>query len=178
MIEKKFTNLQFQWTFESIGNNMPTIMLTTIILTYSINAYLTAIFLPINFIVALISSSILQLGRFAVVFIDFLNPTDVRSVYPSRIALGATVIALIELFFGLQKDYIGYEFLTMFFFTGTIICFGYLLEINFVNKGIEAYGIGFKVVKKRNRQSKPKPPIKQINIDVPKILPNFINTTF
>jgi hypothetical protein len=177
-MEKKFTNNQFKWTFESIGDNMPTIMLTTIILTYGINAYLTAIFLPLPFLVALIASVILQLGRFAVVFMDFLNPTDTKSAYPPRIALGATVVALIELFFGLQKDYQGYEFISMFLFVGTIICFGYLLEINFVNKGIEAYGIGVKPVKRRRRESKPKPVTKNNEVALPKILPNFINTTF
>jgi hypothetical protein len=103
-MEKNFTNIQFKWTFESIADNIPTIMLLTIILTYGVNAYLTAIFLPINFWVALAATSILQLGRFAVVFMDFLNPTKGRSPYPPKIALGATIIALIELFFGLQDN--------------------------------------------------------------------------
>ncbi len=153
-MEKNFTNLQFKWTFESISDNIPTIMLLTIILTYGINAYLTALFLPINFWVALAATSILQLGRFAVVFMDFLNPTKGRSPYPPKIALGATIIALIELFFGLQESYSGNEFITMFFFIGTVISFGYLLEINFVNKGVEAYGlIEPKPIKRRKRKT-------------------------
>ena len=48
-MEKNFTNTQFKWTFESISDNIPTIMLITILLTYGINAYLTAIFLPLDF---------------------------------------------------------------------------------------------------------------------------------
>lgn len=153
-MEKNFTNLQFKWTFESISDNIPTIMLLTIILTYGINAYLTALFLPINFWVALAATSILQLGRFAVVFMDFLNPTKGRSPYPPKIALGATIIALIELFFGLQESYSGNEFITMFFFIGTVIAFGYLLEINFVNKGVEAYGLTEpKPIKRRKRKT-------------------------
>jgi hypothetical protein len=153
-MEKNFTNTQFKWTFESISDNIPTIMLLTIVLTYGVNAYLTAIFLPINFWVAITASTILQLGRFAVVFMDFLNPTKGRSPFPPKIALGATVIALIEVFFGLMEKYSGSEFITMFFFVGTIVCFGYLLEINFVNKGVEAYGINEPKIIKRRRKRK------------------------
>lgn len=152
-MEKNFNNLQFKWTFESISDNIPTIMLLTIVLTYGINAYLTAIFLPIDFWLAIISASILQLGRFAVVFMDFLNPTKGRSTYPPKIALGATVIALLEIFFGLQGKYEGGEFITMFLFVGTIVVFGYLLEINFVDKGVEAYGL---IETKPKRKRKPR----------------------
>jgi hypothetical protein len=67
---------------------------------------------------------------------DFLNPTKGRSTYPPKIALGATLVALVEMFFGLQdKVFEGGEFITMFLFIGTIVVFGYLLEINFVDKG-------------------------------------------
>jgi len=152
-MEKNFTNTQFRWTFESISDNIPTIMLITILLTYGINAYLTAIFLPLDFWLAIIAASILQLGRFAVVFMDFLNPTKGRSTYPPKIALGATIVALIEIFFGLQEHYEAGEFITMFLFVGTIIVFGYLLEINFVDKGVEAYGINEpKIIKRRRRK--------------------------
>ena len=152
-MEKNFTNTQFKWTFESISDNIPTIMLVTILLTYGINAYLTAIFLPLDFWLAIIAASILQLGRFAVVFMDFLNPTKGRSTYPPKIALGATIVALIEIFFGLQEHYDGGEYITMFLFVGTIIVFGYLLEINFVDKGVEAYGINEpKIIKRRRRK--------------------------
>jgi hypothetical protein len=153
-MEKNFTNTQFKWTFESISDNIPTIMLVTILLTYGINAYLTAIFLPLDFWLAIIAASILQLGRFAVVFMDFLNPTKGRSTYPPKIALGATIVALIEIFFGLQEHYEGGEYITMFLFVGTIIVFGYLLEINFVDKGVEAYGINEpKIIKRRRRKT-------------------------
>jgi hypothetical protein len=165
-MEKNFTNTQFKWTFESISDNIPTIMLITILLTYGINAYLTAIFLPLDFWLAIIAASILQLGRFAVVFMDFLNPTKGRSTYPPKIALGATIVALIEIFFGLQEHYEGGEYITMFLFVGTIIVFGYLLEINFVDKGVEAYGINEPKIIKRRRKRKSIVEIK--NEEVPK----------
>jgi hypothetical protein len=62
-------------------------------------------------------------------------------------------VALIEIFFGLQEHYEGGEYITMFLFVGTIIVFGYLLEINFVDKGVEAYGINEpKIIKRRRRK--------------------------
>jgi hypothetical protein len=94
----------------------------------------------------------LQFGRFAVVFIDFLNPSDKRSKYPPRVAAAATVIALLELWFSIQGQSTGAEFYAMFFFIGAIICFGYVLEIQFIEKGIEAYGIGIKEPKTRRRR--------------------------
>jgi hypothetical protein len=93
----------------------------------------------------------LQFGRFAVVFIDFLNPSDKRSKYPPRVAAAATVIALLELWFSIQGQSTGAEFWAMFFFIGAIICFGYVLEIQFIEKGIEAYGIGTKEPRTRRR---------------------------
>ena len=174
-MEKNFTNTQFKWTFESISDNIPTIMLVTILLTYGINAYLTAIFLPLDFWLAIIAASILQLGRFAVVFMDFLNPnpTKGRSTYPPKIALGATVVALVEIFFGLQEQYQGGEFITMFLFVGTIVVFGYLLEINFVDKGVEAYGINEpKVIKRRKRRV----PAKKVNADEPKESKGYVTS--
>jgi hypothetical protein len=54
----------------------------------------------------------------------------------------------------LQEHYEGGEYITMFLFVGTIIVFGYLLEINFVDKGVEAYGINEpKIIKRRRRKT-------------------------
>ncbi len=61
----------------------------------------------------------------------------------------------------------GAEFYAMFFFIGTIICFGYVLEIQFIEKGIEAYGIGMKSPRKRNVPSKGKEPVQIKKIDLP-----------
>ena len=76
-------------------------------------------------------------------------------------------MALIEIFFGLQEHYEGGEFITMFLFVGTIIVFGYLLEINFVDKGVEAYGINeTKIIRRRKR----KIIIKNVPEDLPKVV--------
>jgi hypothetical protein len=102
----------------------------------------------------------LQFGRFAIVFIDFLNPSEKRSPYPAKVAAGATVVALLELYFSIQGQSTGAEFYAMFIFIGTVICFGYFLEIQFIEKGIEAYGIGMKAPRKRNTTKKEKEPVK------------------
>jgi hypothetical protein len=139
---------------------MPKIIFTGIILTYLITAALNVYFLPLPLLLSIPASLMLQFGRFAVVFIDFLNPSDKRSKYPPRVAAAATVIALLELWFSIQGQSTGAEFWTMFFFIGAIICFGYVLEIQFIEKGIEAYGIGIKTPRKRNVTKKDKEPVK------------------
>ena len=130
---------------------MPKIIFTGIILTYLITAALNVYFLPLPLLLSIPASLMLQFGRFAVVFIDFLNPSDKRSKYPPRVAAIATVIALLELWFSIQGQSTGAEFYAMFFFIGAIICFGYVLEIQFIEKGIEAYGIGVKEPRTRRR---------------------------
>jgi hypothetical protein len=130
---------------------MPKIIFTGIILTYLITAALNVYFLPLPLLLSIPASLMLQFGRFAVVFIDFLNPSEKRSKYPPRVAAAATVIALLELWFSIQGQSTGAEFWAMFFFIGAIICFGYVLEIQFIEKGIEAYGIGVKEPRTRRR---------------------------
>ena len=121
-------------------------------MTYLITAALNVYFLPLPLYLSIPASLMLQFGRFAVVFIDFLNPSDKRSKYPPRVAAIATVIALLELWFSIQGQTTGAEFWAMFFFIGAIICFGYVLEIQFIEKGIEAYGIGVKEPRQRRRR--------------------------
>jgi len=95
----------------------------------------------------------LQFGRFAIVFINFLNPIGKVSKVPEYVALGAMIVAILELLFSLEQDFVGSEFWSMFLFIGTIISFGYFLEINFIKKGIDAYGLN-KTKKTRTRKPK------------------------
>jgi hypothetical protein len=150
-MKKNFNNQNFEWLFQDITSSMPKIIFTGIILTYLITAALNVYFLPLPLLLSIPASLMLQFGRFAVVFIDFLNPSDKRSKYPPRVAAIATVIALLELWFSIQGQTTGAEFYAMFFFIGAIICFGYVLEIQFIEKGIEAYGIGVKEPRTRRR---------------------------
>jgi hypothetical protein len=159
-MKKNFNNQNFEWLFQDITSYMPKIIFTGIILTYLITAALNVYFRPLPLLLSIPASLMLQFGRFAVVFIDFLNPSDKRSKYPPRVAAVATLIALLELWFSIQGQTTGTEFWAMFFFIGAIICFGYVLEIQFIEKGIEAYGIGIKTPRKRNVTKKDKEPVK------------------
>jgi hypothetical protein len=154
-MKTNFTNIQFEWLFKDISSSMPKIIFTGIILTYMITAALNVYFLPLPLLLSIPASIMLQFGRFAVVFIDFLNPSPKRSKYPAKVAGGATVVALAELFFSIQGDMVGAEFWATFLFIGAIICFGYVLEIQFIEKGLDAYGIGVKQPRSR------KPAVKQ-----------------
>ena len=164
-MKKNFNNQNFEWLFDDITSTMPKIIFVGIILTYAITAALNVYFLPLPLLLSIPASLMLQFGRFAIVFIDFLNPSSKRSKYPPKVAAIATVVALLELFFSIQGQATGAEFYAMFFFIGTIICFGYVLEIQFIEKGIEAYGIGMKAPRKRNVPSKGKEPV-QMNTTV------------
>ena len=164
-MKKNFNNQNFEWLFDDITSTMPKIIFVGIILTYAITAALNVYFLPLPLMLSIPASLMLQFGRFAIVFIDFLNPSTKRSKYPPKVAAIATVVALLELFFSIQGQATGAEFYAMFFFIGTIICFGYVLEIQFIEKGIEAYGIGMKAPRKRSVPKKDKEPV-QMNTTV------------
>ena len=159
-MKKNFNNQTFEWLFNDIASSMPKIIFVGIILTYLITAALNVYFLPLPLLLSIPASLMLQFGRFAIVFIDFLNPSEKRSPYPAKVAAGATVVALLELYFSIQGQSTGAEFYAMFIFIGTVICFGYFLEIQFIEKGIEAYGIGMKTPRKRNVSKKEKEPVK------------------
>jgi hypothetical protein len=159
-MKKNFNNQNFEWLFDDIASSMPKIIFVGIILTYLITAALNVYFLPLPLMLSIPASLMLQFGRFAIVFIDFLNPSEKKSPYPAKVAAGATVVALLELFFSIQGQTSGAEFYAMFIFIGTVICFGYFLEIQFIQKGIEAYGIGMKTPRKRNVSKKDKEPVK------------------
>ena len=148
-----FVSKKFELLFEDIVNIMPGVIFYGIILTYCITAALNVYFLPIPYYLSVPACIMLQFGRFAIVFINFLNPTGKVSKVPEYVALGAMIVAILELLFSLEQDFVGGEFWSMFLFIGTIISFGYFLEINFIKKGIDAYGLN-KTKKTRTRKPK------------------------
>lgn len=157
-----FVSKKFELLFEDIVNVMPNVIFYGIILTYCITAALNVYFLPIPYYLSVPASIMLQFGRFAIVFINFLNPTGKVSKVPEYVALGAMVVAILELLFSLDKDFQDAQFWSMFLFIGTIISFGYFLEINFIKKGIDAYGLN-KTKKSRTRKPKEKVQTIQLN---------------
>jgi len=157
-----FVSKKFELLFEDIVNVMPNVIFYGIILTYCITAALNVYFLPIPYYLSVPASIMLQFGRFAIVFINFLNPTGKVSKVPEYVALGAMVVAILELLFSLEKDFQDAQFWSMFLFIGTIISFGYFLEINFIKKGIDAYGLN---KTKKSRTRKPKERVQTIQLN-------------
>ncbi len=139
---KQFVNPAFAAIYDGITANMPSITFWGIIATYLVTAALNVHFIPLPLYISIPAALAIQFGRFAVVFMDFLNPTGTRSPWPGIVATLATVTALAELAFSLAgMDQKGNEFWALFLFGGMVIAFGYILEINFIRKGAEAFGM-------------------------------------
>lgn len=139
---KNFRNPAFAEIYEGITRSMPVITFGGIIGTYLITAALTTYFIPLPLYMAIPAALAVQFGRFAVVFMDFLNPTGTRSVWPPIIATGATIVASIELAFSiLHLEWADNKFWAVFLFGGMVIMFGYILELQFIHKGAEAFGM-------------------------------------
>lgn len=138
-----FVNPAFAGIFDGVTAYMPQITFYGIIATYAITALLNVFFIPLPFYVSIPAAVAIAFTRFAIVFMDFLNPTGRRSVWPLIIAFGLTVVALVELGFSIQEFGWGEQkFWATFLFGSTIIAGGYLLEVNFIAKGAEAFGLG------------------------------------
>ena len=143
---KNFQNRAFEDLFQSITANMPGLTFFGIILTYGITAALNVYFLPLPAMYAVPAALAVQFGRFAVVFTDFLNPTGKRSPWPPVIATGATVIALVEFGYSVQdmqleSTWTDARYWSVYLFGSMLIVFGYILELNFISKGAEGYGM-------------------------------------
>lgn len=143
MSVNKFVNPAFAEIFNSIAARMPHITFWGIIAAYAITAALNVHFIPLPLFLAIPGALAIQFGRFAIVFMDFLNPTGVKSPWPVIIATAATFLALTELAFSIPRTEagIGSEWWALFLFGSMVICSGYVLEVNFIRKGAEAFGM-------------------------------------
>jgi len=133
------SNPAFVKLLEKIQRVIPISIFVWIILTYTVTAIINIYFLPLPLWLSIPASIIIQGARAMIVFVNFLNhPAISRSKVPSRIALFATIIALLELLISIfGGDAPLYHKTTLFLFFGIIILFGYFLEINFVKMGEE-----------------------------------------
>ena len=170
---KGFVNPAFASIFDGITRNMPAITFWGILATYAVTAALNVWSIPLPVYISIPAALAIQFGRFAIVFVDFLNPTGKRSTLPAIIATAATVVALLELSFSLQHLKMeGAEYWSMFLFGGMVIMFGYLLEINFIKKGAEAFGLTNEaqqgaatgLMQQQPAQALPAPPPPQIDV--------------
>lgn len=147
-MKQNFKNPAFAEIFEGITANMPFLTFYGIIFTYAVTAALNVFFIPLPWYISALAAVAIQFGRFSVVFMDFLNPTGRRSPYPTLVATLATIVATVELAYSIQGRFTGSEFWAIFLFGGMLISFGYLLEVNFIAKGAEAFGMtGKKVIR-------------------------------
>jgi len=141
---QNFVNPAFLAIFKSITKFMPAITFYGIIGTYLITAALNVYFIPLPLYISIGAALAIQFGRFAIVFMDFLNPTGHRSVFPGLIATLATVVSLTELAFSIQDmGWTGPKFWSVMLFGSLMILFGYFLEINFIAKGAIAFGMSY-----------------------------------
>jgi len=131
------SNPAFVKLLEKIQRVIPNVMFIWIFITYLITAIINIYFLPLPLWITIPISLVIQGSRFLVVFMNFLNnPTIFKSNMPSKIALLATILALIELLFTLMNRTATItENASIFLFFGNIVIFGYFLEINFVKMG-------------------------------------------
>lgn len=140
---QNFVNPAFAEIYQGITARMPSITFYGVIITYAVTAALNVFFIPLPLYISIPAALALQFGRFAIVFMDFLNPTGVRTPWPPLIAAVATIVALTELGFSCQDiGFTGAKFWAVFLFGASVISFGYLLEVNFISKGAEAFGMG------------------------------------
>lgn len=144
--QHNFQSDTFRELMEGITRNVPALMFFGIVVTYAVTAMLNIHVIPLPPMIAIPAAIMIQFGRFAVVFMDFLNPTGNRSKWPPAIATFATIVALIELGFSIQDmaEASGWSvarYWSVYLFGAMLIGFGYILELNFIEKGAEAYGM-------------------------------------
>jgi hypothetical protein len=131
------SNPSFVKLLEKIQRVIPNVMFIWIFITYLITAVINIYFLPLPLWITIPISLVIQGSRFLVVFMNFLNnPTIFKSDIPSKIALFATILALVELLFTLMNRTATItENASIFLFFGNIILFGYFLEVHFIKMG-------------------------------------------
>jgi hypothetical protein len=144
--QHNFQSDTFRELMEGITRNVPALMFFGIVVTYAVTAMLNIHVIPLPAMIAIPAAIMIQFGRFAVVFMDFLNPTGNRSKWPPAIATFATIVALIELGFSIQdmaeaSSWSQARYWSVYLFGAMLIGFGYILELNFIEKGAEAYGM-------------------------------------
>ena len=130
-------NPAFLRLLQNIQKVIPQIMFIWILITYAITAIISIYFIPLPLWITIPISLVIQFSRFLVVFMNFLNnPTIYKSDMPSKIALFATILALIELLFTLMnRSATITENASIYLFFATIILFGYFLEVHFIMMG-------------------------------------------
>jgi hypothetical protein len=131
------SNPSFVLLLGKIQKAIPQVMFIWILITYAITAIISIYFISLPLWITIPISLVIQFSRFLVVFMNFLNnPQIYKSDIPSKIALFATILALVELLLTLMNRTATItENASIFLFFGNIILFGYLIEVHFIKVG-------------------------------------------
>ena len=131
------SNPAFLKLLAKIQGVIPNVMFIWILITYLITAIINIYFIPLPLWITIPVALIIQGGRLLVCFLNFLNnPQIYKSDIPSKIALFATILALVELLFTLMnRSATITENASIYLFFATIILFGYFLEVHFIMMG-------------------------------------------
>ena len=131
------SNPAFLKLLAKIQKVIPNVMFIWILITYLITAIINIYFIPLPLWITIPVALIIQGGRLLVCFLNFLNnPQIYKSDIPSKIALFATILALVELLFTLMnRSATITENASIYLFFATIILFGYFLEVHFIKMG-------------------------------------------
>ena len=131
------SNPAFLKLLAKIQKVIPNVMFIWILITYLITAIINIYFIPLPLWITIPVALIIQGSRFLVVFLNFLNnPQIYKSDIPSKIALFATILSLVELLFTLMnRSATITENASIYLFFATIILFGYFLEVHFIKMG-------------------------------------------
>ena len=131
-------NPTFELLLKQIQRVLPRLALASILLNYLVTAVINVYSIPLPKYIAIPGALILVAGRFMIVFMDYLCLNGKRSVWPSTAASLLTVFALIELFYSLRIQFEDFNhFVSAYIFIGSSILLGFILELNFILKGMD-----------------------------------------
>lgn len=126
-------NIHFADLIKKISALMPSFTLVFILITYIVMSAINAYFLPLPIILSVSSALILALGRFLIVFTDFLLITKNNNSWQKILAGILTLLALVELWFSLNTTFPEFK-VAIFLNIGGIIILGLALELSFLEK--------------------------------------------
>ena len=126
-------NIHFADLIKKISALKPSFTLVFILITYIVMSAINAYFLPLPIILSVSSALILALGRFLIVFTDFLLITKNNNSWQKILAGILTLIALVELWFSLNTTFPEFK-VAIFLNIGGIIVLGLALELSFMEK--------------------------------------------
>ena len=126
-------NIHFADLIKKISALMPSFTIFFILLTYIVMSAINAYFLPLPIILSISSALILALGRFLIVFTDFLLITKKNKSWQKILAGILTLIALVELWYSLDTTFPDFK-VAIFLNIGGIIVLGLALELSFMEK--------------------------------------------